>query len=440
MPPGGTSISRQRTGRGHRVPSSSATAAGRFVSQACRRPPASAAGQRHDGQQGDAAAVERRRPAARRERCAAAGRPARRAARTRRSRAAGVREHVGVAGRCDPGAGGGVKAVTCGRRRGEVEVEEAGVERRLGAAVLAEHLAPAAAARWRASTQTSTVATEDAGRDAGMIRSPRASRPATRRAPIRDSSAGLGLGQQPAAERARQQVRRRGQGDRAVVAVRVARSGLVIPRPAAGGVACARRSRPRTVTTSTRLSAGPRHHTRMVVRSLNRSATAPSEAAKAGRPVNSGSSSPPEDSAYPECATAAEPSARSRSAAAEAPASAAGSALEQRGQRPEHAEQQGDESPAPRGSAPSTAHDPPYVGRTWTVQTAMPGPHAGRHAGSPDTPSATCGSGPALVTQRPVWCTAREVTRRSRRRDGHLRPAATDPPARSLGSGPAAAG
>ena len=215
-----------------RVPSSSATAAGSF-SRRVTQVPAGAAGQRHDGQQGDAAAVQPDR--LRRSRNGAP----RQSGQGRRERdpgqlPAGVRDHVGVTAQLDPGARRRREGGDLGSRRGEIEVQETGVDGR-GARRPCRPPAPAAAARWphrprRPPTRWTTPGTR--ARSGFPVRS----RPATRRAPIRDSSPGSASdsNRRPSVVGSRSS----GAGtDNPDTGVQVARLGSYSHRPAAGGLA-----------------------------------------------------------------------------------------------------------------------------------------------------------------------------------------------------------
>ena len=167
-----------------------------------------------------------------------------------------------------------------------------------------------------ASTQMSTRAIDDAA-SAGTTRSPSASRPAIRSASIRDSSPGSA-----SASSRRLSVfgNRSGASGSAsgAAGVRVTRfrSYSQVTEPDASRYTPVS---PPAVTTSTLLSVGPRHQTRIVVRELNRSATLSSSSV-------SGSARAPMDSAYPENRTDSLAIAAARRSTAERSASAAGHA------------------------------------------------------------------------------------------------------------------
>ena len=166
------------------------------------------------------------------------------------------------------------------------------------------------------STQTSTRPTDDAS-SFGTRRSPRASWPDTLRAPIRVSSSSVASD----SRRRPSEVGSRSDGagsangvDSARVAVARSYSQVQVPHSSWWVLVS-----PAAVMTSTRWSVGPRHQTRISVRSLNRSATEVSWSV-------TGSSNPPADSAYPENPTSALPRTAARRSAADTSASEAGSA------------------------------------------------------------------------------------------------------------------
>ena len=251
-------------------PASSTTASGLRAS-ASRRPSARPRGHGRDGQQGHAAAVEPDAPAARRP-GRRRGSPASSAGqRHRPDPPAGLAAPPRPRALADGGAGrrgeGGDRRV----RDGEVEVEEPGVERR-AAGALRRTTCTCSGSPVAASTQTSTRRTDDGrgGRGQAQRRGRRGRPPAGRRS-------GTARRRPPPTAAGGRASSAAGPAARAASSGLAARAGggrrLVLPRPGAARVRGGCRSRRPAVTTSTRLSAGPRHQTRIVVRSLNRSAT-----------------------------------------------------------------------------------------------------------------------------------------------------------------------